>query len=54
VVDLENLVKHLSAPEFYKIGPVAMAVIATPGRAIFLTKQLFQELKTQQESLPLC
>jgi hypothetical protein len=41
VVDLDNLVKHMSAPEFCKIGPVAMALIDAPGKAIFLTKKLF-------------
>jgi hypothetical protein len=54
VVDLENLVKQMSSPEFCKIGPVAMAVIEAPGQAIFLTKELFQALNSQQESLPLC
>jgi len=54
VVDLDNLVKHMSAPEFCKIGPVAMAVIDAPGQAIFLTEKLFQALKAQQASLPLC
>ena len=54
VVDLDNLVKHMSALEFSKIGPVTMALIEAPGKAIFLTKELFQALEAQQESLPLC
>jgi hypothetical protein len=54
VVDLENLVKHMSGSQFCKIGPVAMAIIDAPGQAIFLTEKLFQALKAQQASLPLC
>jgi hypothetical protein len=52
VPDLGNLIRQLSALDTSKIGPVSVAVIKAPGRTVFLTEELSQALKSQEE-LPL-
>jgi hypothetical protein len=54
MVDLDDLVRRMSTPEFSKIGLVTMALIDAPGKIIFLTKELFRAVEAEQESLPLC
>jgi hypothetical protein len=48
-IDPGNLLSRLAAAESSELGPVHVGVIAAPGRAIFLTEQLVQELRSQQE-----
>jgi hypothetical protein len=52
VPDLGTLLKGLSAVEAGEPGSVGVAVVRVPGRRIFVSEDLFQALRSQQE-LPL-
>ena len=54
VPDLGDLVRRLSALESSKLGPVSVEVIKAPGRAVFLTEELFRALGSSEESTPTC
>lgn len=50
VPDLGNLIRLLAALESSKSSPISVAVIKAPGRAVFLTEELFRALGSQEES----
>jgi hypothetical protein len=50
--DLGNLVRRLSALASSKLGPISVAVIKAPGRAVFVTEELFRDLGAQEELIP--
>ena len=54
VPDVGDLIRLLSALESGKLGPVGVAVINAPGRAVFLTEELFRTLGTLEELAPTC
>ena len=49
VPDVGDLIRLLSALESGKLGPVSVAVTNAPGRAVFLTEELFRILGTHEE-----
>jgi hypothetical protein len=54
VPDLGDLARQLSALDTSKFGPVSMAVIRAPGRVIFLTEEIYQALRSQEELTLTC
>ena len=54
VPDLGDLARQLSALDTSKFGLVSMAVIRAPGRVIFLTEEIYQALRSQEELTLTC
>ena len=54
VVGIGDLARRLSAVESSRIGPVRVAVIKVPGRAVFISEELFRALGLQKELALIC
>lgn len=54
VPDLDNLMKLLATLKSNTHGPVNVAVIRAPGRAVFVTEELFRALELQEELVATC
>jgi hypothetical protein len=54
VVGIGDLARQLAAVDSSRVGPVMVNVIKAPGRAVFITEELFRELGLQKELALTC
>lgn len=54
VTDLSGLISQLSALDSSKFDPVSVVFIKAPGRAVFVTEELFRDLRSQEELTLTC